>query len=413
MPLPPRAQATLRLLRPGTFRSEVERVGRKIVRRARGIERRTATLPPADGAEPRGRVLFSYIVDPFLVPEEEVSYDHTHDWESLTMARTFAGLGYAVDAIHWTNTGFEPRHEYDVLVDPRLNMERLGPGLPEGSVKILHAETAHHAFHNAAQRRRLEALAERRGIELAPFKLVEENRAVEHADAITILGNEFTAETYAFAGKPTHRVPISTPFLYPFPEGKDFATARRRFVWFGSGGMVHKGLDLVLEAFAGMPDLQLTVCGPVARERQFELAFWRELHETPNIRTMGWVDVAGGAFRQVCEQSAALVYPSCSEGGGGSVITCMHAGLIPLVSREASVDVDPSYGRVLAESTVEGVRDAVRELAGRPAEEVEAMARAAWSHAREHHTRETFARGYRRAVEEILRRWEERREVQR
>ena len=43
--------------------------------------------------------------------------------------------------------------------------------------------------------------------------------------------------------------------------------------------MVHKGLDLVLEAFAGMPEYHLTVCGPVAKEKDFErekrfLAAW-------------------------------------------------------------------------------------------------------------------------------------------
>jgi len=401
MALPPSLARAFRLLRPATFAGEARRVCGKLRRRLRRIEDRVVALEP--GGEPRGRVLLSYIVDPFLLPPgAEPSHDHTHDWECREMALAWLEAGYGVDAIHWTNTDFEPDREYQVLIDPRLNLERLGPRLGPQCLKVLHAETAHHAFHNAAQRRRLAALAGRRGVELPPNRLIEENRAIEHADAVTFLGNAFTAGTYAFAGKPMLRVPISNPFLYPFPEDKDFAAARRRFLWFASGGLIHKGLDLVLEAFAGAPELELTVCGPVAREPAFERAYWRELHRTTNIRVAGWVDVAGEAFRELARSRLAAVYPSCSEGGGGSVVTCMHAGLIPVVSREASVDVAPECGVVLEEASVEGVRRAARSLAARPPAELRETARAAWAFARERHTRERFAERYRGAVRELL-----------
>lgn len=401
MTLPVRLGRLVRLLRPRTFRRELRRVSGKLLRRLRRIEDRVVRLEPE--GPPRGRVLLSYVVDPFcLPPDAEPSYDHTHHWECREMARAWLEAGYAVDAVHWTNTRFEPEGTYDVLVDPRLNLERLAPRFRPRGLAVLHAETAHHSFHNAAQRRRLEALRERRGTELPANRLIEENRAVEHADAIVVLGNEFTSGTYAFGGKPMLRVPISNPFLYPFPEDKDFDAARRRFLWFGSGGLVHKGLDLVLEAFAGMPEMHLTVCGPVAREPEFERAYWRELYRTANVTTLGWVDVAGPGFRELGRSCLATVYPSCSEGGGGSVITCMHAGLVPVVTPEASVDVTPERGVVLGEASVDGVRRAVRELAGRPAEELRETARAAWTFARERHTRERFASEYRRAVRKLL-----------
>ena len=37
--------------------------------------------------------------------------------------------------------------------------------------------------------------------------------------------------------------------------------------------MVHKGLDLVLEAFVAMPEYHLTVCGKVSSEKDFEDAY--------------------------------------------------------------------------------------------------------------------------------------------
>ncbi len=393
-----------RRLRPAYVRGELRRIQKKIRRKIARPEREVRTLEPTGLAvgEPRGRALVSYIVDGLLVPPgESLPHSHTNFWESRQIARTFADLGYRTDVIHWTNQEFEPATPYDVFVDVRLNLERLAPLVGDDCVKIQHIETAHHSFHNPAQLARLEALAERRGATIRPQKLIEENRAIEIADHGVAVGNDFTLGTYAFSGTPLHRVPISVPFEYPAPEGKDFDTARRRYLWFGSGGLVHKGLDLVLEAFAGMPDFHLTVCGPIHMERDFEAEYARELYETPNIETLGWIDVSGNSFRELCDRTFGVVYPSCSEGGGGSVITCMHAGLVPVVTREASVDLD-GFGLEIPEATVESVRSSVAAMAAKPLDDLRGESLAAREHVRAHHTKETFARDHRRVMAGIL-----------
>lgn len=318
------------------------------------------------------------------------------------MARTFVELGYRVDAIHWTNHDFVPEKPYDIVIDVRLNLERWAAVLPPGTVKVLHVDTAHFTFNNKAQERRRRDLEARRRIALRPVKMLPENQAIETADVATVLGNAFTQKTYAFAGTPIVHVPVSVPFTYPFPKNKDFDAVRRRFLWFGSGGLVHKGLDLVLEAFAGMPAHELVVCGPVRQERDFEQEYFRELYKTPNIRTLGWVDVGGAEFLEVAKGCLGLVYPSCAEGGGSSALTCLHAGLVPVVNREVSIDLDPSYAVELAGTSVPEIREAVRELSERPADELEAMSRAAWSFARENHSRRRFAEAYRGFAERLV-----------
>lgn len=400
-PLTIQTRCAVRNFRPSRWPEASAEFGRRAWGKVRGHHYRVGTLEPA--GPPTGRVLISYILDPFfLSPGRPMPVSHTHFWECRTMAEAFVEAGYAVDVIRWANRRFEPAHGYDVLVDVRLNLERLGPKMPPTCLKIMHAETAHHAFHNAAQQQRLDALEERRGIRLPPYKMIEPNQAIGVADEATVLGNAFTMSTYAFAGKPLHRIPISCPYTYPSPAEKDFAAAARRFVWFGSDGFVHKGLDRVLEAFAGLPDHHLTVCGPLAKERAFQQAFYRELYQTPNIHTVGWVDVGGDRFRSICDRAAALVYPTCSEGGGGSVINCMHAGLIPMIPDEASVDFDAECGVRLTDPSVEGLRAAVRELGARPPTELRAMAVAAHARANRDHTRETFAAAYRDRVGQWL-----------
>jgi len=371
------------------------------LRKLRGVERRVVHLAPA--GEAVGRVLLSYCVDPFLVADETaISYSHTQDWESRRMAETWRELGFAVDVIHWTHSAFAPAAPYDVLIDARHNLERLAPLVGAGCLKIFHAETAHWRISDDAQRRRLDELAARRGVRLTRLRLVGENRGIETADCAVVLGNDWTLATYRPFGKPLFRVPLSNAFEYPPPEAKDFDACRRNFLWFGGPHFVHKGLDLTLEAFAGAPELRLEVAAPIDREPEFAAAYERELFATANIARLGWLDVASPRFAAVVARNVAAIFPSCAEGGGGSAVTTMHAGLVPIVTREASVDLDAASGVLLPDAGVETIRAAARALSTRPADELRAMAKAAWLRARAQHTREQFAARYRAAALEIL-----------
>jgi glycosyltransferase involved in cell wall biosynthesis len=379
------------------FAREIRRGIRRGIQAARAVDRRTVMLRPE--GSPRGNVLLSYVIDGFF--QKEISVAHTQVWEAVQMARTWVELGYRVDVIDNSNVDYRPTRDYDFFVSARMTLEPIGRRLNDDCVKILHIDTAHWLFHETAQHRRLLDLQRRKGVTLQRLRPVGRNRAIEFADCATILGNDFTAGTYAYAGKQLYRVPISSPRLFPWPERKDFEACRRRFLWFGGYALVHKGLDLVLDAFAGMPDLDLVVAGRVD-DPEFEAVYKTELRYTPSIDAIGWIDLRGTQFTEVANRCIALVYPTCSEGGGGSAIACMHAGLIPIVSREASVDVDESFGIILESSTIEEIRAAVRELAARPAPELERMARRAWEFAREHHTRERFAREYRNVALQIM-----------
>jgi glycosyltransferase involved in cell wall biosynthesis len=411
--IPVRLRALGRRLKNGARRALRPVRNRRIYRLARGawrgarggwkaagqVDYRIASLRP-DG-KARGRVLIAYIAEGFF--QDEISKAHTQDWEAVAMARAWADLGYHVDVVDNNNVAFDPGPGYDFFIAARMALEPIGRRLNPDCVRILHIDTAHWLYSNTASHGRSLALQHRRGLTVRRMLDIERNHAIEFADCATMVGNEFTASTYSYAKKRIYRVPISTSRLFDWAEDKDFDACRKRFVWFGSRGAVHKGLDLVLEAFALMPDFHLTVVGPV-RERCFEEAYRRELYESPNIRFVGWVDLSGPDFADIARDSVGLVFPSCSEGGGGSAVACMHAGLIPIVTRQTSVDIDPSYGLELESASVVEVCSAVRELAGRAADDLERMARAAWTHARVHHTREAFEVRYREVAEKILRR---------
>jgi len=365
------------------------------------LDRRVILLKPEKTSQ--GNVLLSFINEPFLLtPDQAGVYgQHTHYWASLEIAKTFLDLGYCVDVIRWNNNKFMPQKDYSFFIDARLNLERIGPLLRKDCIKMMYIETAHWLFHMSAQYRRLLALQQRKGITLSPHKTVSPNWGIEHADCATILGNEFTISTYSYANKPLHCVPAISPVVCPWPEEKDFEACRKRFLWFGSGGLVHKGLDLVLDAFTEMPEYHLTVCGPIEQEKDFEQAFYHELYRTPNIHTVGWVDASSPQFLEITKHCVGMIYPSCSEGQSGGVATCLHAGLIPIISYESGMNVD-GFGFILKNCSIENIKDSVRMVASLSAQELKERARCAWDFARANHTREKFVEEFRKVVARIM-----------
>ena len=351
---------------------------------------------------PRGNVLVAYILEPFLrSPSEPISTAHTHFGESLLIAEAFLEIGYNVDVIDYRNGDFRPRKQYDLFVSARTNLEHIGRRLNPDCIKIAHLDTSHYLFNNQAAYARALALQRRRGVTCESIRVIESNLAIEHADYGALLGDAATVETYAYANKPLFCLPAPCVTTYAFPDDKNYDTCRRRFLWFGSGGLVHKGLDLVLEAFAELPQHELVVCGPIESELTFSAIYKRELYDLPNVRTVGWVDVTQQQFIDIANTCVALIYPTCAEGLSTSSLTCMHAGIIPILSREAGIELG-DCGILLRESTIEEIRERVIALSELGAPELERMTRCAWDYARARHTKERYGIEYKRMINQIL-----------
>lgn len=347
------------------------------------------------------RVLLSYLSEPFLLrPGYTPSSFHSNYWECSEIAKTFLDKGYEVDVINWDNDRFIPHHHYDICIDVHNNLRNLAPYL-KNTLKIFHSTNAHWVVAKDGEEQRLSALKQRRGIVLMPQRTLTPSYNIEEADCATILGNDYTKSTYAFANKEMFRVPISSPFTFEFPKQKDFVAARKHFLWLGGSGAAHKGLDITLEAFVRTPELQLTVCGPIKSEGDFMAAYKKELAQTANISFLGRIDLSGPKFHELIRTCGSVILPSSSEGGGGSVINCMQAGLIPVVTRETSVDTG-DFGVVISDATIEGVVAAAKYVASMPEDELRIRSEKAWQYARSNHTRDQFVRNYRAAIEAIL-----------
>jgi glycosyltransferase involved in cell wall biosynthesis len=359
-------------------------LARILPRRVYGVTRSLPTIvtdPATDpaAATPRKRALVSYLVGPFLLPPDDP--EHVR-FSNLGIARgvvqALNNLGYAVDVVDHIDRRFRPAREYDVFVGHGThNFRPIAQRLPARTRKVFLASTTYWRFNNAQATARAQDLFRRRGVRLPPDRQIpdEEEWSVTHSDAIFGLGNARHRATFppglTVRSLNNAAYPVA-PGAAPAPDEKDFGQARRHFLFFAGAGNVHKGLDLVLEAFAGVPDAEVWVCQEI--QPAFDRAYHRELHDLPNVHLVGHVPMRGERFRELVARCAYAILPSCSEACPGSVVECMHHGLIPVVSAACGLDTG-DYGVTLADCRVETLAATLRDLGALAPERCRQMAR--------------------------------------
>ncbi|KKU80517.1 MAG: Glycosyl transferase, group 1 [Parcubacteria group bacterium GW2011_GWA1_47_8] len=196
----------------------------------------------------KGVVLLSFLTGPFtLAPGEFYTDPHSNNWASPEIARLFSERGYDVDVINWDNDRFIPRKKYAVCIDMQYNLERLSPYLPKNCIKVMHLVASYPEFQNNAEQARIRALEKRRGVVLAPSRTSPATSNPGIADFLLGYGNKTVHGTYSRFRKQVIPVPVPIMEKYDFPHDKNFEESKKHFLWFGGGGAVLKGLDLVLD----------------------------------------------------------------------------------------------------------------------------------------------------------------------
>jgi glycosyltransferase involved in cell wall biosynthesis len=366
---------------------------------ARSGEARIISLP---ASPPTARAaLLSYAIAPFVGRGRAPGTDPTAAWVSLTLARLLRERGWNVDVVSDANVAFVPARPYGVVIASRRSLSRLAPRLPAECIKVLYLDGPDVLVQHAAECDRLLDLKDRRRVVLSPVRFERPTPALEQAACAIVQGNALTLDGYRHARIPLHRVATVATGEQPPPRAKDFEACRRSFVAPGTRGLVHQGLDRTLEAFAALPDHRVTVYAPVHRERQFQEAYRHELRETPNIHTARWHGLGHQRFGELAQKAVGLVFPSSAEGQAQEVIAGMAAGLIPIVTREAGVDVD-GFGVVLSSSSPAEVSKAVRDLSALPVARLGEMAEGAWRCARSRHAPDAVARRLDEILNEVL-----------
>ncbi|MDR3590931.1 MAG: glycosyltransferase [Negativicutes bacterium] len=305
--------------------------------------------------------LLKYIVQPF--DESGAGQWHQNLWQVPMLAALIGGFGYNVDAVNWNAEEVVLPRQYDLLLDisphnRQAYCQYLKPGCPQ----ILYATGSCPSWQRRREEERLEAIRRRRGIRLEPrTSLAYQYPHPDEFQALFLVGNRRTLDT--FGPVTSAQVSFIKNSGYVLPPPIDVSQkSPRDFLFFASQPQVLKGLDLLLEAFAASPEVNLYVCSLFSQEPDFCKAYEAELFHRPNIKPVGFVDIRGELFREIVRRCPYVILPSCSEGISGSVLAAMSAGLIPIVSPACGLEQDEA--QILEDCSVEGIRDAIRHFAG-------------------------------------------------
>lgn len=358
----------------------------------------------ADESSYRKRALLVYVVKPFLPEASRRAFpSHQNERQCKHIAAILGEFGYIVDVVDVRNTRFRPSRDYDIVISNKANW---GPtsAFRAGPMKIYLATTPNPRVHNANLKRRHDLLFARRQLRvMIRRRYAEVMPYVTKADAIVGLGNDLIMSTW----KEVFEGPIYGFNNYGYKEtrftieSKDFARARRNFLFFAGGSQILKGLDLLLEIFPRHPDLHLYVCSPFKNETDFCSCYHKTLYETPNVHPIGWIRVNSDKFYELVQRCAYVIHPSCSDASPGSVVQCMYSGLVPLVTRETGIDTE-DFGLTFIDDSLEEIERVVLEVSQLPEDWHRTHSIRTRKTAEEKYSEDAFMRRWRTVLEELL-----------
>ncbi len=358
--------------------------------------------PHGNITKPTKRALLSYITMPLrLSVDDPRNAQFSNIGIAQSIVRVLNELGYIVDVVEWNDTKFVPRRKYDLFIGHGgHNLGRIARHLSPQVVKIYFSTGLYWKEHNRLEEERFRRLEERRGVQLPYDRWIsyDEEYANQSADGIICLGNQVAKMSYSkFPLVINLNNAAYNDERYDRVK-KDFASGRTKFLFFSGGGNVHKGLDVLLEAFV-QTDAHLYICQDIRSD--FYEVYRHELEDFPNVHLVGTIPMRSQQFYELVDTCNFAIYPSCAEGQPGSVVECIHQGVIPIVSRETNIDTN-SYGITLNSCSIEEIVEVIRDLSQRPAEWHEEMSRRTRKAALARFSEAAFLRNMKAAIECII-----------
>lgn len=301
------------------------------------------------------RVLFSYSTYHF---NKKRYTAHSNYQESLVIAKIFDEMGYTIDIFNNNRKYKIDFNKYDIVFGEGILMfqaieQNINP-------MIIYYATGSHPWQCSASslNRVIDYYKKNKFLALESTRLQDYRwgLAASLSDAVIVIGNDNTKKTFEDNG--SENIYKINPTFHIKKEMRNIQKTQdslKSMLYFASYGLLHKGLDLVIEAFREFPDWTLHVCGYTQRENDFLIS----LNIPKNVIVHGFIDIESNLFQELSKNCGYVILPSSSEGIATAVLTAMgRGGMIPIVTKECGVDVD-DFGILIEDLTIESVKEAI------------------------------------------------------
>lgn len=357
-----------------------------------------------------GHVLLYYKTDPLVFKSVAKDLSHTNHLEIIAMVKVFNKLGYWVDVIDRTIDIAKLRLEDKYRIFIGIGAGNSGKyyaqiaSMVPSATRIFYALGPEPKLSNSLIERRYDYFLKRHPNAAVNMRRLVDNtdmkKIMDETDIIFAGGGIFSHDSYKIFNKEMMRFycPIPTDIKINFSEFNQ--RSQKKFVYFGGNGNIVKGLDLVIEAFEGLPELELQICAP-DWEEDFNEVYRDTLNQARNIHFNGFVKIGGEIFNKITSECGYVIFLSCSEGAANSALVCMRRGLVPVLTHESSVDKTEESGYLIKDLGIGALREQIKQISETSREEFIQKSYNAYSNSFEH-TLPHFSENFEKMILKVL-----------
>jgi len=351
------------------------------------------------------RVLIAYLTEPYKNPKN-ISLRHTNLTESYTAGKVFHDLEFTVDCVHAYSDEKINFENYDVIYGVVGTVMSASFSANNDIARIHYAPGVHQAFAHRETAYKMRTVYNKTKEWMTSSARygghVNWGYAVYLSDHVIVLGNEFTLHTYTEQDKQKDRYSVLSAFFFdrqkPDLEHKNYAEAKKHFLWFGSMGLIHKGLDICLDIFLERDDITLHICGAPRKEKEFWKYYDPLIKGRKNIIVHGFVDVASPDFAAILAQCGFVIFPSVSEGGAAALLNVVgNGGLVPVYTRATGVDFC-DFGMEIEAPAADLFRQAINTAAAMKEEELKQRTIKGYNAVRENYTLDRYEENLKKII---------------
>lgn len=343
------------------------------------------------------RVLISYI-DYFSTANLNSKMGHTNLLESIQIINVFKEFDYIIDVAHCNSEEsleFLKGEKYDIIFGFGQVFRKISKLNPLAK-KIIYVTENHPELSLKNELERNQYFYERTGkkIPLRRSGVYYKENDFENIDYAIIMGEKKPFEKYSF--KKYNIFP--TGFLnknYIF-KNRDIDNSKKNFLWLGSNGAVHKGLDLLIEVFKNYPEINLHICGFNQEEKYLKIP------KLENIINYGRIDIQSQEFLKLADRCSYIILPSCSEGFSTSIGTGMLHSMIPLVCKDTGFNRLDDKVILFDDHKIEYLEKEIINLSLKKDDELEELHEKVYLYARNNFTIEDFTEKFRNIIKGII-----------
>lgn len=348
------------------------------------------------------RILLCYLSPIGIAP---TNLKHAAYYHYNQMIHVLCKMGYNIDICHCTETHFPQRfndYKYDIIIGQGPLYLDICKSHPN-SKKILFCSENNPNVVKTNYKDRIEYFKQRHPKIKTSLATVRNqyftNEHLTISDEIILINSQYNSQSFKPYFSRIFTINVNAMINSNFnPECLENTTkaTRKNFVVFGCNGLIHKGIDILLDVFKDLPEYKLHIFGLSKSEiKLFNLL------KSNNTNNCGYIDVLSKSFiRQVINKNTFVILPSCSEGMASGVASCMAHGLIPIVTRECGFN-KCKYIIELEDYSIDAIKSQIQSLELIPNEELVKLRIGAMHYAKQQFSIEYFTQTFEKIIKEI------------